>query len=119
MLDGQARRVSDGIDSVRDELAAAKQRRDTMTAPPAADSPPAGAVDASGGDVSGLLVILAWSVAGSYVIKYGETLLPFVADGDSLAVVVLAPLMVAAATGFNCWKWQQRSQAENDFGGLI
>jgi len=27
--------------------------------------------------------------------------------------------MIAAATGFNCWKWQQRSQAEGDFGGLI
>ncbi|EOD25635.1 hypothetical protein EMIHUDRAFT_115369 [Emiliania huxleyi CCMP1516] len=114
----------------------------------AADTPAAAAasaaasagVDGSGGDLSGLLLVLAvsvassWSIvvtgrhtlgmtaivsqqASSYVIKYGETLLPVVAEGDSLAV--LAPLMVVAATGFNCWKWWQRSQEDRDFGGLI
>mmetsp|Transcript_2649 Transcript_2649/g.8924 ORF Transcript_2649/g.8924 Transcript_2649/m.8924 type:complete len:201 (-) Transcript_2649:448-1050(-) len=93
----------------------------------AADSPAAAAasaaasagVDGSGGDLSGLLLVLAVSVVSSYVIKYGETLLPVVAEGDSLAVQVLAPLMVVAATGFNCWKWWQRSQEDRDFGGLI
>jgi len=93
----------------------------------AADTPAAAAasaaasagVDGSGGDLSGLLLVLAVSVASSYVIKYGETLLPVVAEGDSLAVQVLAPLMVVAATGFNCWKWWQRSQEDRDFGGLI
>jgi len=76
-------------------------------------------VDGSGGDVSGLLLMLAWSVVVSYVIKYGETLLPFVADGESWAVPVAATGMIATFTGFNCWKWQQRSQQESDFGGLI
>jgi len=83
----------------------------------AADTPAAAAasaaasagVDGSGGDLSGLLLVLAvsvassWSIvvtgrhtlgmtaivsqqASSYVIKYGETLLPVVAEGDSLAV---------------------------------
>ena len=69
--------------------------------------------------MGGLLVIFAWSVVGSYVIKYGETLLPFVLDADSAALPVVAVLMVAAATGFNCWKWQQRSQEDADFGRLI
>ena len=61
-----------------------------------------------------------WSILGSYAVKYGETLLPFIADGDSPAVPILASLMIVSFTGFNCWKWQQRSQAEaDDFGGLI
>ena len=79
----------------------------------------AAAVDSSGGDASGLLLVLAASIVGSYVIKYGETLLPFVADGDSPAVPIVATLMVVTATGFNCWKWFQRSREEGDFGGLI
>ena len=91
----------------------------TPTPAAAPTSTTAGAVDASGGDTSGLLAILAVSVVASYVIKYGETLLPFVADGESVAVPVAATLMIVAASGFNCWKWQQRSQDEADFGGLI
>jgi hypothetical protein len=76
-------------------------------------------VDASGGDASGLLLVFAASVVGSYLVKYGETLLPFVADGDSPAVPIVATFMLASATGFNCWKWFQRSQEEGDFGGFI
>jgi len=77
------------------------------------------AVNASGGDLSGLLIVLGWSIIGSYIIKYGETLLPFVVDADSLAVPLIASLMIGSATGFNCWKWRQRSQDEADFGGII
>jgi len=88
-------------------------------APPAAVSAAAAAVDGSGGGVGGLFTILAWSVVGSYVVKYGETLLPFVLDDDSLVVPVAASLMIAGVTSFNIFKWQQRSQAEEDFGGLI
>jgi len=87
-----------------------------MDVPQAGDRAP---VDASGGDLSGLAVILGWSILGSYVIKYGETLLPFVADGDSLAVPIVATLMVISASSFNCYKWFQRSKEESDFGGLI
>ena len=105
------------------EPSAAAAEAPPKTAPDALAVPPSvegtREVDASGGDVKGLLVIFAWSIAGSYLIKYGETLLPFVADGDSPFVPVVATLMVVAATGFNCWKWQQRSQEESDFGGLI
>ena len=82
-------------------------------------SPDSTAVDSSGGDVTGLVLIFAASIVGSYVVKYGETLLPFVADGESPAVPIVATLMVVAASGFNCWKWSQRSQEEADFGGLI
>ena len=77
------------------------------------------AVDGSGGDAKGLLVILAWSIVGSYVVKYGETLLPLFNDADSVAVPVVATLLIVAASSFNVWKWQQRSQEEADFGGLI
>ena len=93
-------------------------------APVAAESAAAAsAVDASGGDAKGLLVILAWSIVGSYVVKYGETLLPLFADGlndaDSVVAPVAATLLIVAASSFNVWKWQQRSQQENDFGGII
>ena len=67
------------------------------------------AVNAAGGGLGGLVTIFAWSVVLSYVIKYGETLLPFIPDADSLTVPAAAVGMVVAATGFNCWKWQQRS----------
>lgn len=82
------------------------------------------AVDASGGDAKGLLVILAWSIVGSYVVKYGETLLPLFAEGlndaDSVAVPVVATLLIVAGSSFNVWKWHQRSQQEaEDFGGLV
>ena len=63
--------------------------------------------------------ILALSIVASYVIKYGETLLPFVNDGDSLAVPVVATLMILGATAFNVNKWNERSNEEGDFGGLI
>ena len=76
-------------------------------------------MDASGGEVGGLLQILALSIVASYVIKYGETLLPFVNDGDSLAVPVVATLMILGATAFNVNKWNERSNEEGDFGGLI
>jgi len=105
---------------------------DTPTAAPAVPTsaargstgpvtPPSSTVDASGGDLSGLLTIFLWSIAGSYLIKYGETLLPFVNDGDSPAVPILATAMIASASAFNVWKWQQRSQEEegDDFRGLI
>ena len=89
-------------------------------APPAvAESAGAMAVDGSGGGAEGLLVILAWSIVGSYVVKYGETLLPLFNDADSVAVPVVATLLIVAASSFNVWKWQQRSQEEADFGGLI
>merc|ERR1740123_1020208 len=90
-------------------------------ATPAPTAPAAGAVavDASGGDLNGLLAIFAFSILGSYVIKYGETLLPFVNDGNSPVVPVLATLMILSATGYNCFKWYERSQVESDFGGLI
>ena len=52
----------------------------------------------------GLLVVFGWSIAGSYAVKYGSTLLPFVADGDSWAVPTAATLLIVAASGFNCYK---------------
>ena len=103
----------------RDEAAVAP----TAAAPPASaeggGAAASAAVDGSGGDVGGLLTILAWSIVGSYIVKYGETLLPFVLDSESLVVPVVATLMIAGVTGFNVYKWQQRSQEETDFGGLI
>jgi len=92
--------------------------------PPTSASPDpqpstAAAVNGSGGDIGGLLAIFGVSVGASYVIKYGETLLPFVADGESVAVPLAATAMILGASAFNCWKWQQRSQSEADFGGLI
>ena len=76
-------------------------------------------VDASGGNLGGLALILVWSTLGSYVVKYGETMVPLFADGESPAVPIAATLLIVSATGFNMWKWQQRSQRETDFGGLI
>ena len=99
-----------GADDGADEAAAA---------PAVAAGGGGAAVDASGGEVGGLLQILALSIVASYVIKYGETLLPFVNDGDSLAVPVVATLMVLGATAFNVNKWNERSNEEGDFGGLI
>eukprot|EP00316_Scyphosphaera_apsteinii_P012270 CAMPEP_0119310564 /NCGR_PEP_ID=MMETSP1333-20130426/19642_1 /TAXON_ID=418940 /ORGANISM="Scyphosphaera apsteinii, Strain RCC1455" /LENGTH=406 /DNA_ID=CAMNT_0007314773 /DNA_START=98 /DNA_END=1318 /DNA_ORIENTATION=+ len=116
--------VSNGYIFTLPSLGTAKPNQvpsESVPPPPASlsGSSPTTSVNASGGDLSGLLVILAWSIAASYLIKYGETLLPFVADSNSVVVTVVAPLMVLGATGFNCWKWQQRSQEEDDFGGLI
>ena len=76
-------------------------------------------VDASGGNLGGLALILVWSTLGSYVVKYGETMVPLFADGESPAVPIAATLLIVSTTGFNMWKWQQRSQRETDFGGLI
>ena len=68
-------------------------------------------------------LFFAFSVIGSYFVKYGETLLPFVNDGESFAVPIVATLMILSASGFNCWKWWTRSNEEakgvTDFGGLI
>lgn len=88
--------------------------------PAAAAAPSSAAVDASGGDALGLLTIFGWSVAGSYFIKYASALVTSVAPEEAAVVVpVLAGVMIATATGFNCWKWQQRSQEDADFVGFI
>ena len=106
-----------GEAAAKDEPAAA------AAAPAVASSSSAAVVDSSGGDISGLLLIFAFSVIGSYFVKYGETLLPFVNDGESFAVPIVATLMILSASGFNCWKWWTRSNEEakgvTDFGGLI
>ena len=46
-------------------------------------------------------------------------MVPLFADGESPAVPIAATLLIVSTTGFNMWKWQQRSQRETDFGGLI
>ena len=65
-----------------------------------------------------LLTVAVWTVAASYLIKYGETMLPFTVD-DAIAPYAAA-LLIAAPTALNVWKWQQRSQpGEENFEGII
>jgi len=94
------------------------------SAPYEAASIPSAAAPRDSGEADdtarGLLLVLAWSIGGSYAIKYGETLLPFVKDGDAATLSTAAVLMVAGVTGFNVWKWSQRSRpGADDFEGLI
>ena len=85
------------------------------TAP--ADPPTAAPVlvDGSAGDTSALLTIAALSVGLSYFIKYGETLAPIFMEAPAWAPA----LLIGGFTCLNAWKWQQRSQAGDDFSGLI
>ena len=65
-----------------------------------------------------LLTVFAWTVATSYVIKYGETLLPFTID-DAVAPYAAA-VLIGVPTALNMWKWSQRSQpGAESFDGLI
>jgi hypothetical protein len=65
-----------------------------------------------------LLAVFAWTVVSSYVIKYGETLLPFTID-DAVAPYAAA-VLIGAPTALNMWKWIQRSQpGAESFDGLI
>ena len=111
----------------------------------AAVTPPVyapGEVDAA--PENALLTVFLYTVVGSYLIKYGETLLPFTLNDDfapsahrrltsprrlptrSLtgtrlcARAVGAALLIAAPTALNVWKWSERSKegAEN-FEGII
>ena len=43
----------------------------------------------------------------------------FIAALVTLAVPVVATLMILGATAFNVNKWNERSNEEGDFGGLI
>ena len=96
-----------------------------------------------------LLTVFLWTVLGSYVIKYGETLLPFTLDeniapcapraqtvcalpGRSQPIhlllrrvphpvcAVAAGLLIAAPTGLNVWKWSERSkEGAENFKGIL
>ena len=91
--------------------------------PPEPPEPPAASLPAAPAPVrtlpdGALLTVLTWTIAASYVIKYGETLLPFTID-DEVAPYAAAAL-ISAPTALNVWKWSQRSQAgAEDFEGLI
>lgn len=64
-----------------------------------------------------LVSIALLSVALSYLVKYGETLLP--ATRDAGAAVPGAALMVLAFSGLNAWKWSARAKTKGDFEGFI
>ena len=64
---------------------------------------------------SDLASIAIFSVALSYFVKYGETLLPFAADQE--AAVTGAAGMVFVLSAINVAKWAQRSGEDGDFEG--
>ncbi len=72
-------------------------------------------VNDQAGSALGIAQICLLSVLGSYLIKYGETLCPFVLDADALAAAAL----IAIPTAFNMWKWSERSKSKGDFEGYI
>lgn len=88
--------------------------------PSVAASPPAPATITDQAGPKDLLTILVWSIVGSYIVKYGETLLPLFNDGESLSKSAAALFLILSVTSFNIWKWNERSQTgREDFDGLI
>lgn len=84
------------------------------TAVVSATEPPV-PVDSSTGGVLGLATVLAWSVLGSYVLKYGGAAMPITQQAPALGALFL----ILGPTAFNVWKWNERSKEEGDFKGLI
>lgn len=70
---------------------------------------------ATAGSTAGIIQICVLSVLGSYLIKYGETLCPFVLDANALAAAAL----IVLPTAVNVWKWSERSKQAGDFEGYI
>ena len=64
-----------------------------------------------------LMTIFAWSVGASYLIKYGETLIPITTDAN--VAPYAAAFMIIAPTAFNAWKWSERAKADTQFRGII
>ena len=62
--------------------------------------------------------VLLWSVLGAYVVKYGETWLPFLALNDEVAPYA-AGVMIGGLTSLNVAKWAARSRDGAPFEGLI
>ena len=73
-------------------------------------------VDPSAGSALGLAQLLALSVALSYLVKYGEPLLGGLVLEPNLGE---AAALIVLATGFNVYKWAQRSGTAEDFTGLL
>jgi len=90
----------------------------TVSSPPAYEMPSSEMLEAAGTLPSlALPTLVLWSVFGSYLVKYGETLLPVALDAN--VAPYLAGVMIAGATSLNVWKWSQRSSDGAKFEGLI
>ena len=90
----------------------------TTSSPPAYELPSPEMIQAAGTlPALALPTLLLWSVLGSYLVKYGETLLPVALDAN--VAPYLAGVMIAGATSLNVWKWSQRSSDGAKFEGLI
>lgn len=72
-------------------------------------------VDKDVGSTASLATIFAYTLLGSYVIKYGGAVLPVTTDAPEW----LAFLVIAAPTAFNVYKWDERSKTGTDFNGPI
>ena len=72
-------------------------------------------VDTAAGGLEGLALVCAWSVLGSYLLKYAGAALPITHEAPGWAAL----LLIGGLTSFNVWKWNERSQAAGDFEGLI
>jgi hypothetical protein len=82
------------------------------------EAPSAEAVEAAGTlpatTVPGIIFL---SVLVSYVVKYGETLLPFTLDGN--VAPYLAGVLILGGTSLNVWKWTERSREGAKFVGFL